>query len=111
MTPLRTEIRAIVDQAHAAGKPISAALIWGLVTRDVPEASLLQTLSIMCQRKCLVKETAPDGTFERRGTMMYLPGPEPVPDTGKPERSSGMLGNMAHRRLMEARKTARRWAV
>lgn len=100
-TPVRTEIRAIVDEAKRAGKPITARIIWGLLSRDIPERSFTATLSFMVRDRQLVLER-----------HCYTPGPEPVTETrARPTLGFGLLGNMAMKRLVSARKEARRWAA
>lgn len=101
------EIRRIVDQAKAAGKPITTPIVWGLLKHQVPEASIRQFVSIMVGKRQLTRIDPPE---KRLGVLSTLePGPEPVTQGARIGRVSRLLGNMEHRRLMEARKAAREW--
>jgi hypothetical protein len=106
---LRLEIRMIVDQAKAAGKPISGSLIWGLIKRDVPENGFSAVLSSMCASHQITRVPAPDTMDVRQGTPCYEPGPVGVNESKHRDRFSRAIGFMARRRLVEARAAAKRW--
>lgn len=110
--PLRTiraEARAIVDEAKLAGKPITARIIWGLMSREVPEDSFVNLLSSMCGSHQLVRVEAPP-ELASNGASCYEPGPVVVTDGGGARDGlSRLMGNMEHRRLEKARAAARKW--
>lgn len=109
MTPIRLEIRQIVDNAKRAGKPITAQIIWGLLTREVPEDSFNNILSMMCRAEQLIR--VPGDRQAKWNPHFYEPGPKPITDKRSVDRFSMIMGNMQHKRLLEARAAARRWAA
>lgn len=106
---MRSEIRALVDEANRAGKPISARIIWGLLTRDVPQYALENLLSSMCGSHQLVKVEAktPQG---KAAPSFYSPGPVPVHESNRREQIMKSMGFMEMKRLREARADAQSWA-
>lgn len=109
MTPIRIEIRQIVDNAKRAGKPVTAQIIWGLLTRDVPEDSFNNILSMMCRAQQLVK--VPGDGQAKWNPHFYEPGPKPITDKRAVDRFSMIMGNMQHKRLLNARAAARKWTA
>jgi hypothetical protein len=74
---IRAEIRHIVDEAFAARKPITADVIWGLLSRDVPEDSFKAVLNSMIASHQLTRIAGDKG----KGTPgSYEPGPVEVRD-------------------------------
>jgi hypothetical protein len=111
MSSITAEIRELVEEAKRIGKPVTLKIIWGMLSRDVPEQSVKQTVAIMCGKRQLLKVEPTERTQKGRGAIacFYEPGPEPVTAKERQERPYGMLGNMAHRRLVTARAEARKW--
>lgn len=105
MTPLRLEIRAIVDRAHAAGKPISGRIIWGLLAEDAQENRFRMELSLMVKRGELRLVMQP------LGPATYEPGEKPAGTKSNGTWHSGLLGNKAMLRLLDAREEAREWSA
>lgn len=101
---IRAEIRGIVDDAKARGRPITSNIIWGLLAREVPEDSCKNLLSMMVRAHQVVRVKQGDGQ-----PSSYEPGPVPVRDHGSRERFSMMMGNREHGRLEKARDQARKW--
>jgi hypothetical protein len=109
---VRADIRALVDQAQRAKRPITSQIIWGLLSREIPEDSFTALLSSMCGSHQLTKVEPPAALEPKRGAKAwcYEPGPVDVVDGRRRERVSMSMGNMAHRRFVEAKAAARRWA-
>lgn len=109
MNTIRSEIRQIVDEAKRAGKPITSQIIWGLLTREVPEDSFVNLLSMMVRAEQLVKLPGPG--VGKGSPGYYEPGPKPlVEKRGAIERFGKSMGFMAHRRLEDAKAAAMEWA-
>lgn len=102
---LRTEIRAILEQAKLAGKPIEAQVIWGLLSFDASRDALANLLSLMVRDKQVVRTPGTGTGPGNPGT--YEPGPVPVGNTR--DSVSSFMGFREHSRLVDARKAARAW--
>ncbi len=101
---LREEIREIVDEAQRAGRSITATLIWGLVSHDVPDSRVTAELSVMVKARQLDKVPAAGVG----GKVCFVPGPQPVKSRGREQRGF-FMGAMMHKRLLGARAAARKW--
>lgn len=106
---LRAEIRAIVDEAHRAGKPIGSHVIWGLVTRELPESRIAAEINVMVKCSQLVSVIPPEGYCADSRIRVYEPGPVAVVESGRARQGDQFMGNMEHMRLIEAREVARKW--
>lgn len=107
----RQEVRAIVDEAKRAGKPITANIIWGLISREMPYQNVLTLLSLMVRANQLnlTPGVATGAMGKPAGT--YEPGAKPVTSErgAQQEYYPRMMGFREHARLVEARKDAREW--
>lgn len=95
---LRQQIRAIVDRAHAAGKPITWRVIWGLLDEDIDEKVVGVEISNMVKRGEL--------------TLLnhhYGPGENTPSARSFGTWRSSLLGFKQMARLIDAREQARQW--
>lgn len=107
---LRQEMHAIVVEAHRAGRPIGAELIWGLLTRDVSLRRVTSELTWMQRGDQVRAQPAPKGMFEGgHKHNVYTPGPAAVPAARGGRYFDEFLGAMEALRLQAARAQARKW--
>lgn len=107
---LRQEIHAIIVEAHRAGRPIGASLIWGMLTRDVSLKRVTSELTWMQRGDQVRAEPAPEGMFDSAHRHnVYVPGPVAVPASRGGRSFDEFLGSMEMLRLRAARAVAKKW--
>lgn len=109
VTSIRSEVRSFIDLAAERGTPVDRELLWGLVSRDVPEDSFGQVLAAMTRARQIEKRKQPHDGREGRMPVLYVPGPERAPQGRATESFPKSMGNMQMLRLLEAREKARWW--
>ena len=107
---IRAEVRAIVDEAKRIGRPITAEIIWGLLSREMGSASFRPLLSTMVHdRELMLMPQQWRPGMRGRAPGMYEPGPAPVVQLAPLRPQHRGLSNRQHGRLTEARAAALAW--